>query len=181
MFYIIVILSANLLITLFNSIGGGNPVKTLLLSLLATAAVIAYDGATAFLIRRLPEKWFCAENKAFNVSRMEKRIYAKLNVKKTVGLVPELGGFTNFHKDKLKSTDDADYLARFILESNYGVVIHLVNAFGGWVIGFIPWVSGAIWIPVVFTNFILSMMPVFILRNNTPALVFLYNRAQKTK
>lgn len=180
MFYTAVILSANVIIILLNTLFGGDFWFTALYSVLGTVTVIAYDGITAFLIRRLPEKWFVPEKKAFNVSRAEKRFYSKLKIKKITALVPELGGFTGFHKDKLQSVDDKEYLFRFLLESNYGVAIHIVNAVGGLVIGLLPFCGGvSVWLPVAGVNFVLSMLPVFILRKNTPSLMFLYKRAKK--
>ena len=180
MFYTATIATANVIIILVNTLCAGDFWFTALFSVLGTASVIAYDGITAFLIRRLPEKWFTPENKIFKVFRFEKRLYSKLKVKHLSSFVPELGGFTNFHKDKLESATDSKYLSRFLLESNYGVLIHIVNAVGGFVIGFLPFCGGAgIWLPVACVNFVLSMLPVFILRNNTPALLFLYKRTQK--
>lgn len=182
MFYTAVILLANATIVTANTLAYGDFWKTLLFSVLGTVSVIAYDGITAFLIRRLPEKWFAAGKKAFDVSRKEKRFYSKIKLKKITALVPELGGFTGFHKDKLQSTDDTEYLRRFLLESNYGVAIHIVNALGGFVIGFLPFCGGFwVWMPVAIVNFVLSMLPVFILRNNTPPLLFLYKRATAGK
>lgn len=178
MFYAAVILLANIAIIISNVFGGASFLPTVIFSALGTVSVIAVDGITAFIIRRLPEKWFCADNSVFSVSRREKRVYSRLGVKKLNAVVPELGGFTNFHKDKLESTDDFAYLARFLLESNYGVVIHIVNALFGYLIGFLPFCGGAsVWIPVATVNFALSMLPVFILRNNTPALMYLYKRS----
>lgn len=182
MFYTATIAAANVIIILVNTLSAGDFWLTALFSVLGTASVIAYDGLTAFLIRRLPEKWFAPEKKVFGVSRFEKRIYSKLKVKRLASVVPELGGFTNFHKDKLESAIDGEYLSRFLLESNYGVAIHIVNAVGGFVIGFLPFCGGVgIWLPVALVNFVLSMLPVFILRNNTPSLLFLYKRTKKQR
>lgn len=182
MYYTATIAAANVIIILVNTLCAGKFWQTALFSAMGTVSVIAFDGITAFLIRRLPEKWFAPEKNAFKVFRFEKRLYSRLKVKRLASFVPELGGFTNFHKDKLESATDGDYLSRFLLESNYGVAIHIVNAVGGFVIGFLPFCGGAgIWLPVACVNFALSMLPVFILRNNTPSLLFLYKRAQKQK
>lgn len=178
MFYATIILLANVLIILSNVFNGADFLPTIIFSALGTVTVIAVDGILAFIIRRLPKKWFAPENRFFTVSRREKRIYGKLKLKKITAYVPELGGFTGFHKDKLKSTGDKDYLARFLLESNYGVVIHIANAFLGFVIGVFPFCGGAsVWVPVALVNFVLSALPVFILRNNTPPLMFLYKKS----
>ena len=180
MFYTAVIVTANLVIASVCALCGNDFWLCLGNSILATVAVIAYDGITAFIIRRLPERWFTYDKKAFSVSRREKKLYTKLGIKKITHLVPELGMFTGFHKDKLQSNNDISYLGRFIMESNYGVVIHLVNAFGGFVIAALPFCGGAkIWVPVYFVNFVLSMLPVFILRNNNYSLFNLHKRANR--
>lgn len=182
MLYIIIIAAVNVAVTLVNWIFASHcglsalPVW-LLLSVYATAAVIAYDGLTAFLIRRLPERWFAPASPAFDVSRAEKKIYRKFNVRALASRVPELGGFTGFHKDKLRSSSDAGYLARFLLESNYGVVIHVVNALGGFVIIWLPFMRLSVSLPVFITNLILSMLPALVLRANTPGLRALYLRS----
>lgn len=180
MFYVTVILFANVLIILANVFRGGEFLPTLLFSVLGTVSVIAVDGIFAFAIRRLPEKWFAPESKLFKVSRKEKRLYSKLRIKAITPYVPELGGFTGFHKDKLKSNNDSEYLGRFLLESNYGVAIHIADAVFGFLIGLFPFCGGwSVWVPVALVNFVLSMLPVFVLRNNTPPLMFLYKKSLK--
>lgn len=182
MLYISVIAAANVIIIVGNVLVTGAATLPELLRIAAaslggTIAVIAIDGVTAFLIRRLPEGWFSADRKMFFVREGERRLYARLGVKKWKSKVPELGGFSGFHKDKLQSPSDAAYLARFLLESNYGVVIHLANAVCGFGIAFLPFCrQPSIWIPIFAVNFVLSLLPVAILRYNTPVLRRLYVR-----
>ena len=180
MFYITVIVIANILIAAFNALSGSDFFSVLLQSALATVSVIAIDGIFAFLIRRLPTKWFSADSKLFNVSKKESRIYRKRKINKWKRFVPELGGFTAFHKDRLQSASDADYLARFILESNYGVAIHIANAITGILLFLLPFCnSPSVALPVAAVNAVLSLLPVMILRANTPALQLLYKRSIK--
>ena len=182
MFYICVIAAANVIIIGGNVLATGaatlpDILRIAAASLGGTAAVIAIDGVTAFLIRRLPEGWFSADRELFSVSDGERRLYAKLGVKKWKSKVPELGGFSGFHKDKLQSASNVAYLARFLLESNYGVVIHLANAACGFAIAFLPFCrQPSIWIPIFLVNFVLSLLPIAILRYNTPGLRRLYIR-----
>lgn len=155
----------------------------LLCILIGAVAVFAVDGIFALAIRRLtPSKWYGPDKKIFKVTKAERDFYIKLKIKLWKDKVPELGGFTNFHKDKFKSRSDAEYLKRFIVESNYGVVIHLANALLGFLIAFVPWCSSpGIWIPVFCVNFILSALPVFVLRYTCYTLQHLYaNRIKKT-
>ncbi len=146
---------------------------------LAAVAVIAIDGAGAFIVRRLPEAWFSFDGIDLGATKNERRLYRGLKINSWKGYIPELGGFTNFHKDKLLSMSDADYLARFILESNFGVMIHFINAVTGVFICFIPRISRpSIWVPVFLVNFVLSILPMMILRYNLPVLRKLYKRAK---
>ena len=181
-----VIIAANILIILLNALFSlplelKDVLQIALSSVIGTASVIAVDGLVALFIRRaLPEKLFCVKENTFNVGQKERGFYRKIKVNRWKDKVPELGGFTGFHKDKIKSAGDAAYLARFVLEANYGVVIHLANALLGFVIAFIPFCGRfSIWFPIFVVNFVLSMMPVAVLRNNTPSLKYLYFKAKK--
>ncbi len=163
-----------------NALCGASFWSVLFECVLATASVIAIDGIFAFLIRRLPERLFDANAKIFTVSKKEARIYRKLKINKWKRFVPELGGFTAFHKDKLQSASDAHYLARFILESNYGIAIHIVNAITGILLFLLPFCnSPSIALPVAAVNAVLSLLPVMVLRANLPALHLLYKKSIK--
>lgn len=181
MLYVVVILLANILIILGNLLCTGvwdTWMYACGQSVLATLCVIGVDGLTALLVRRLPESWFRPGLPFFEVSRFERKFYQHLGVKCWKDKVPELGVFTGFHKDHLIDPRDAAYLGRFLLESNYGVVIHWVNALFGFLILAIPGCGGMSYtLPVAFVNFVLSMMPAMILRYNTPGLLRLYTRA----
>ena len=158
-------------------------------TVISVIAVIAVDGIGATIVRRaLPEKWFMPHKRIFQVSKKEHNFYKAIKIKSWKDKVPELGGFTSFHKNELKSTSDKGYLERFIIEVNYGVICHLENALFGFVIFLIPMlpINGtyiftemSIWIPVCAVNFVLSMLPVFILRHTNHTLVKLYNKQLK--
>ncbi|MBR5280779.1 MAG: hypothetical protein IKU26_07440 [Clostridia bacterium] len=181
--YIGIILLGNILIVLGNLLCVGSFSGWLYAcgcSVMATILVIAVDGLTAFLVRRLPEKWFQPGGRLYAVSQGERKFYRCLGVKCWKDKVPELGVFTGFHKSHLTAPKDADYLGRFLLESNYGVVIHWVNALFGFLILAIPGLGGISYtLPVALVNFALSLMPAMILRYNTPGLFRLYQRAKK--
>lgn len=148
---------------------------------LSAIAVIAIDGIFALVIRRLtPQKWYTADKKLFRVSKKERDFYNKLKIKRWKDYIPELGGFTSFHKDVLGSIQDEEYLSRFILEANFGVVIHIANAIFGFLILFLPFGrSVGVWIPVFAVNFVLSILPVFVLRYVSYTLQRLLERTKK--
>ena len=186
MFYIIVITVATLVIAIANFFASGDCSYISLLSFLlktsaGTLSVIAIDGIFAFLIRRcLPESLFGAERSFFTVSKKEFDLYRRLKIKKWKNLVPELGLFTGFSKKEIADSNDSEYLGRFLLEANFGVIIHLENAIFGFLIAFIPPCSApSIWIPVAAVNFVLSILPVFVLRFTTHTLKKLYMRSKK--
>ena len=186
MFYIIIITLATVIIAAVNFLFSGNLTLMTFISFLfktsiGTLSVIAIDGIFAFLIRRcLPSSLFSADREFFTVSKKEFDQYRKFKIKKWKDIVPELGLFTGFSKSEISNRDDGEYLAKFLLEANFGVIIHLENALFGFLIALIPLCSTpSIWIPIVAVNFVLSMLPVFVLRFTSHTLKKLYIRSKK--
>ena len=149
--------------------------------LINVVAVIAVDGLFAFLIRRLPEKWFGHERRFFQVSEKEKKFYEKLKIRKWKDKVPELGQFTNFHKNKVAEPRNNVYLERYMLEAAYGEVIHLAGCFLGFVIIFFYplkyWLCFGF--PVAVINLIMNILPYFILRYNFYKMKVLYRSNER--
>lgn len=186
--YTLIISIATVIIILANFfIAGSLDLNNLLWLTIDTVtgviAIIAWDGLMAFIIRRaLPMSWFSPGKKIFQVSKKEKKFYQSIKIKSWKDKIPELGGFTSFHKNELSSSNDVEYLKRFIIESNYGVIIHVENALLGFLIFLIPMCSApSIWIPIFAVNFVLSMLPVFVLRYVTHTLNRLYEKQIKSK
>ena len=82
----------------------------------STVAVIALDGLEAFLIRRLPERWFSREKTLFAVSRRECRLWCALGVRRWKNHIPELGQLSGFRKNKVYEPQNNQYVARFLME-----------------------------------------------------------------
>ena len=105
MLYITIILSGMLLIASINShysnLSGLSITYCILATALLTLFVIILDGIQAFIIRRLPSKWFDDSHKCYDALKKERRIYDFLGIKFWKDYVMELGGFTDFHKIKL--------------------------------------------------------------------------------
>ena len=183
MFYLIVILLSDVLIIFGNGLwSDARWGQSALMTAAYTVGVIALDGLLAWIIRWtfLPERWFTPEVRLFHTPGKERKLYRTLKIRQWKHLVPEFGGFTGFHKDKLQSAKDADYLCRFITENNYGTVIHLANAVFGFALLALPFGSRlGIALPVALVNMILSLMPYMILRYNTPTLCRLYRDAKR--
>ncbi len=187
MIYIITVLISVILIIAGNMIflpfTLNNLLDVSLSAVIGAVGVFAIDGVFAFIIRRMtPKAWYMPHRKIFAVPKKEFKLYQKLGVKNWTKIVPELGGFTGFHKDSVGNVGDTEYLERFIYEANFGVIIHLENALFGFLIMFLPKVGApSIWIPIYIVNFVLSMMPVFILRFNNYTLLRLYKRSLQRK
>jgi hypothetical protein len=155
------------------------------ISVILTISVIAIDGLFAFIIRRLPERYFDENHKIFMAGKKECRFYEMIKIKEWKDQVLELGGFTSFHKDEIRKPDDIEYIKRFILECNYGSLIHLVDSLLGFLIIFITPldICYIFAIPVALINMILNFLPMFILRYNVPRLhkVLILNERMKKR
>ena len=184
LFYIFSIVGADLLIILFNIWFNKFELSLLyiiLAAVLGAIAVIAIDGVFAFIIRRLPEKWFSYDKKIWNVSKAECNFYEKLGIKLWKDKILELGVFTSFSKKTIANPDSKEYMERFILESNYGAIIHIANAIFGFLVIFcfplkLIFCFG---LPISIVNAILSLLPCMILRYNIPRLHRMRNLLEK--
>lgn len=182
MAYIITIGVAAVLIALGNFVADGSYTLHSFISVMLTtaagvAAVIAVDGVLAFIARRMPERFFAPEARLFSVGEREKKLYKKLKIDLWKKYVPELGCFTGFHKDQIREPRTSAYIGRFLLESNYGVLGHVLGAYLGFLIMLLPFLRPlSMALPIAAVNFVLSMLPTMILRYNTPALRKLYRR-----
>ena len=144
-----------------------------------TVIAILLDGLVAFIIRKMPEKWFQKDKWPFHTSEGEMKFYNFLRVQKWKDHVPELGSFTGFHKNKVTNPFDNEYIARFILEARYGIAIHYASVPASFLIILLDWRmytgQSNIWLtialPVAVVNAILIVLPAFILKYNLPRLL----------
>ena len=181
MAYIVIIAVSMALIVLFNSLFPGETglawYHFLLCTAVMTVGAIAIQGFFAFIIRRLPEKLFDYRKKFFRVSVKEKRFYKAIGVKKWKDLVIELGMFTSFSKSKFKDPSDPEYTARFLLESCYGVVIHISCIFTGALAMFLyPPLTLRVGVFVAIVNAFLNILPIFVLRYNLEKISKIHER-----
>ncbi len=160
-------------------------------TVLTTAGVILLDAIGALSVRRLvPSKWVSPQSGLYQVSKRERDFYQKIKIKAWKDKVPELGATTGFKKSSFNINGDTSYLERFVMENNYGMLVHIENMIMGALICLIPYYDGAslivpgrlgIWLPVFLVNFVLNLLPLFILRYTNYTLVRLYKREQKRK
>ena len=146
-----------------------------------TALQFALDGTIAILIKKMPEAWFGVENRLYHVSDFEKSLYKKLRVRLWKDKVWELGGIGGFSKKTLAEPSNPDYIEKFIIECNKGVLTHRLS----YPIGFLAMLtlSGltplTIALPVAIVNLFLNILPTLALRYNTPKLKTLLKRLRR--
>lgn len=181
MLYLVAIIVATCVLTVVNIFFAAPyfGIEWWLVILMAVGSVVAevaIDGLFAFLIRRLPAKWFNHKKKIFIVSKGEKRFYEKIKIRKWKDKVPELGQFTNFSKNKITDPKSNEYLDRYFLEACYGEVIHFSSLFAGFLVIFV--LPLRLWycfgLPVAIANIFFNLPSLFILRYNSTKLRVLY-------
>lgn len=148
---------------------------------ICTALQFALDGLIAMIINKMPDRFFGVNNRLYAVSDWEKRLYKRLKVRKWKDLVWELGGLGGFSKKHLADPNSPEYIEKFIIECNKGVLTHRLS----YPIGFLPMVmfpnvcAFSIALPVAVTNLFLNILPTLALRYNTPKLHAMYKRMQR--
>jgi len=154
----------------------------IIVELIYVAFVFLMDALVAIIIRKLPAKHFDYHKKRYNPTNKEMEFFKKIKVNQWKDKIPELGGFTNFHKDKLSNPFDNTYIKRFLLEACYGYDIHVWSVPFSFVVIFLDyklfigqsnlWLTMAL--PTALINAFLIVLPAFILKYNMPRLISLY-------
>ena len=146
-----------------------------------TALQFALDGLIAIIINNMPDAWFGVENRLYFVSKRERELYKKLKVRRWKDKVWELGGLGGFSKKQLKEPDDPEYIEKFIIECNKGVLTHRLS----YPIGFLAMFTLpnacalTIALPVAIVNLFLNILPTLALRYNTPMLISILKRLKR--
>ena len=145
------------------------------------ALQFAFDGLIALIINKMPDSWFGVDNHLYQVFPWEKKLYKKLKVRKWKDYVWELGGLGGFSKKELKEPDNPQYIEKFIIECNKGMVTHRL----AYPIGFLAMLtlpntcSLTIALPVAIVNLFLNILPTLALRYNTPMLISVLKRLRR--
>ena len=177
-FYIVSILSCMVIIAVLNAvfsipIYGFSVLYIILAVIISTVSVILIDAILAFMVRRfLPEKWFSADKTIYKAGKRECLWYERLGIKRWKDKILELGALSGFRKNHVLKPNDNKYVERYILEANYGVIVHLSNMVLGFLIIFIYPLKYCLCfgVPVAIVNFVLSLLPMMVLRYNLPKL-----------
>ena len=147
----------------------------------SVVAVVLVDALFAFISRWiLPKKWFNSPAKFFAAGKKEMRFYEKLGIKKWKDRIPELGFLTAFRKNKIFDPKNNEYVLRYIMEANYGVVVHITGiVFGFLIILVLPKFWYCVGLPVAVVNVFYNFLSLMILRYNLPKLHTLYKYNSK--
>jgi hypothetical protein len=135
------------------------------------------------IINKLPDRLFGVDHPLYQVSDREKRLYKKLKVRTWKDKVWELGGLGGFSKKSLADPNSPEYIERFIIECNKGVLTHRLS----YPIGFLPMLfipnvcAFTVALPVAAVNLFLNILPTLALRYNTPKLQLLLKRMNRRK
>jgi hypothetical protein len=160
---------------------GYTPIQVVGLVCLSVVAEIVIDLILAGIVHAMPSSWFDPEKKCFCVGKKERKFYEKLGIKSWKDKVLELGALGGFRKNKIQDGANTEYFNTFLIESNKGIITHILNIILGFLVIFcIPlkyWL--VISIPVAIVNSFLGMLPIFILRYNIPKLKVALQRAQR--
>ena len=183
-FYLTVIGVAMLIISAVNIIFDTAAwYNIIVLVVLCTALQFALDGIIAIIINKMPDKFFGVENPLYNVSEFEKTLYKKIKVRSWKDKVWELGGLGGFSKKNLARPNSPEYIEKFIIECNKGVLTHRLS----YPIGFLPMLfmpnvcAFSIALPVAVVNLFLNILPTLTLRYNTPKLKLMLKRMKKNQ
>ncbi|MBQ8254659.1 MAG: hypothetical protein IJY94_04050 [Clostridia bacterium] len=150
-------------------------------ALWCTALQFAFDISIAGIIKAMPDRWFGVDNPHYLVTDRERRFYGKLKVRYWKDYVWELGGIGGFSKKVLKEPDSPEYIEKFIIECNKGVLTHRLS----YPVGFLAMLtlpnicSLTIALPVAIVNLFLNILPTLALRYNTPMLKAVLKRMRK--
>ncbi len=187
MLYLCIICTCSSIIVLFNGLLFSkllslNFFQITILTIICVITQILVDLILALIVRRcLPNKWFGINNKRFGAKSKERLFYEKIGIKRWKDKVLELGALSGFRKNKIQEPKNNDYLARYILEANYGVVVHYVCIILGFSIALIFPKEYFLHfcLPVSIVNAILNLLPLFVLKYNLPKLFMIYKLNDK--
>ena len=125
------------------------------------------------------------EGKFFLVTAKEKSLYERWSIRKWKDRIPEIGHFTGFRKNKIADPKSAAYIERFLMESRYGEVGHLLSCptgaliFLAQIIPFVPAYWWGVCTGITLVNAVLNLLPVFVLRYNYYKLRILHSSLLK--
>jgi hypothetical protein len=140
------------------------------LTWLAIGIIVVINAIVATIARALPKSFADFEKNFFKVSSKEKNFLEKLKIRTWKDLIPEIGHFTGFRKNKILEPNNPKYIERFLLECCYGEIGHFWSIIFGFLLLLFFFISDtwiAISIPVAIIAGGLNLLPFMTLRYNS--------------
>lgn len=138
--------------------------------------VVAIDAIIAAIVHAVPEKRINPFAKCFQTGKKERRFYEKLGVRKWKDIIPESGKYLcHFSKTNVEQPNNNQYVLKFLRETCYAEVMHLISIFLGFIpLAFMP-LKLTVVLPIAMVNAFLQLLPVIVQRYNRVRLIALYN------
>lgn len=175
--YLTIIFVSMATIALFNALFGGmGAFDAVLFTIVATLIMFAIDALVAWIVHSVPEKKLNPFAKFFVIGKRERRFYEVLGVRIWKDIIPESGKrLAGFDKRKIAKPNDNAYILKFLNETVYAEIMHLICMLLSFVpLAFMPY-KWSIVLPVAVVNAFLQTLPVMVQRYNRIRLINLYN------
>ena len=153
-------------------------------SVCSTLGAIAIDAVVAIIVRWFPAKNFDPYKKIFRTKPWEKNFYLKLGVKVWKDKIPETGKLlVKFGKSQVAEKDNPVYLYKFLTETGYAEIMHMLSIpLGFLVIFFFPLEYALLFgLPIGIINMLLQIPPCIVQRYNRPKILKLYERTLRNQ
>ena len=138
--------------------------------------VVVIDAIIAAIVHAVPERKIDPFKKYYQTSKKERAFYEKLGVRKWKDIIPESGKYLcHFSKTNVEQPNNNEYVLKFLRETCYAEVMHLISIFLGCIpIAFMP-LKLSVVLPIALVNAVLQTLPVIVQRYNRIRLISLYN------
>ena len=149
-------------------------------TMLAFLIVFVIDAVVAAIVHAIPENKINPFSRCYKTGKKERKFYEKLGVKKWKDIIPESGKYLcHFAKDKVYEPNNNEYVLKFLRETCYAGIMHIVSIFLGFVpLIFLPEKLNIV-LAICLVNAFLQLLPVIVQRYNRDRLYKLYSFNKK--
>ena len=181
-YYLIAIFGGIALFSLLAIFAGGIVWWFAVLGVFASAAAaFGLDALVAVCVRLYPEEKIDPFRGWFKARSWERKCYVRLGIRHWKDRIPEMGGpLAHFSKKQVADRRDNAYLMKFMRETCYAEIMHLLSVPVGFLIillfpRYVLWFG----LPVALVNAALQIFPVLTQRYVRPFLVSTYRRNEQ--
>lgn len=187
--YLSIIFASGFIISFCNCLWaqdflGANGLEIIYITWTAILVSILIDALCAFLIRQIPEEKINHKSKFFKERKFEKKIFKFFKVRKWKDMIPEMGGLLKyFDKSSVQENVDSKYMLKFIKETCYAEIMHVLAMFLAPLILIILPSNFllTLLLPVMIVNILLQIPPVLVQRLNRPKLEMVHKRLSRAE